>query len=353
MDTRERCRQHHPYDDLDVATVSAVRADTDDHRIIDRVAAAYRRSAGRDYYGRDSIWRNFRDERHRDLHALLLDGPREKLAEALRSPKDNDLLYGFEMLFRERIREIAADPRQTRIIGARLKDQLVRLAEALGALRVENPESGPWLQTLNLPTAELVGAVERKLGFSLDLPAFYAGLLGLPLPQGVLTYRMIHAAYCACRVKALARGPVLEIGGGIGHLAGYAHRAGLDITIVDLAMTNVAQGYFLMRALGEDAVVLEGEPVRPGAIKVFTPAHLDAAARYSVVANVDSLTEVGREVAEGYLRWIAANADRFWSVNHEVNAFTVSELLQALPAVRVERFPYWMRNGYVEEIVTF
>jgi hypothetical protein len=59
------------------------------------------------------------------------------------------------MLFKERVEEIEADPRQTRIIGARLKDQLVRLAEALGVLRVENPESGPWLESLNRPVPSL------------------------------------------------------------------------------------------------------------------------------------------------------------------------------------------------------
>lgn len=353
MGVRERCRQHHPYDDLEVVTVSAERVDADDSRIIDRVVTAYRRSVGRDYYGPDSMWRIFREERQRDLHELLMHGPPEKLAEALRSPKDNNLLYGFEMLFKERVDDLAANPRQTRIFGARLKDQLVRLAEALGTLRVENPESGPWLENLNLRVPELVEAVERKLGFSLDLTAFYAGLLGLPMPGGVLTYRMIHAAYCASRVKALTSGTVLEIGGGIGHLACYARRLGLDFTIVDLPMTNVAQGYFLMRTLGEEAVVLEGEPVRAGAIKVLTPAHLGSAPRYDLVVNVDSLTEVGSEVAKGYLRWIVKNSGIFLSVNHEINAFTVNELLREFPNVTVERFPYWMRNGYVEEIIRF
>jgi hypothetical protein len=307
----------------------------------------------RDYYGLDSMWRVFRQERHRDIHQLLVDGPREELGEALRNPMDNDLLYGFEMLFRERVEEIAADPRQVSIISARLKDQLVRLAEALGTLRVENPEGGPWLENLNHPVPKLVEMVERKLGFSLALPAFYAGLRGLPMPSGVLTYRMIHAAYCAYRVKTLTSGTVLEIGGGIGHLACYAHALGLGFTIVDLPMTNVAQGYFLMRTLGEEAVVLEGESARDGAINVLTPAHLDSAQYYDLVVNVDSLTEVGNETAKNYLSWILKNSDRFLSVNHEANAFTVNELLREFPDVTVERFPYWMRNGYVEEIVSW
>jgi hypothetical protein len=162
---------------------------------------------------------------------------------------------------------------------------------------------------------------------------------------------MIQAAYCARRVAALAKGPVLEIGGGLGYLAGYAHRLGLDFTIIDLPMTNVAQGYYLMRALGEESVVLEGEAARPGAIKVLSPAHLDSTHAYGLVVNVDSLTEVGSDVASSYLSWIVKNAACFWSVNHEANGFTVNARLREFPGWTIERFPYWMRTGYVEEIL--
>jgi hypothetical protein len=46
MDVRERCRQHHPYDDLEIEAVAADRVDADDGRIIDRIVTAYRRSVG-------------------------------------------------------------------------------------------------------------------------------------------------------------------------------------------------------------------------------------------------------------------------------------------------------------------
>jgi hypothetical protein len=326
--------------------------DADDGRIVDRVVAAYGRSAALDYYGRDSMWRAFREERHRELHELLTRGPREKLVGALRSPSDYDLLYGFENLYKEYFGEVARDPLHAQHMGAHLKDQLVRLSEALGMFRVNNPEIPGHESSRRLPVPELIAAAGRALGFSLDVPAVYEGLEGLPMPSGVLTYRMIHAAYCAARIKRLTSGTVLEIGGGVGFLAYYVHRLNLNITIIDLPMTNVAQGYFLLRALGEDAVVLEGEPPRPGAINVLTPAHLDSGPRYDLVVNVDSLTEVGRDVAEGYVRWIMKNSRRFWSVNHEANTFTVNELLKEFPEAAVERFPYWMRSGYVEEIIT-
>lgn len=338
-------------DDPEAVSVFAESVDADDGRIIDRVVAAYGRSAASDYYGRDSMWRGFREERHRELHELLTRGPREKLVGALRSPSDYNLLYGFENLYKDYFEEVARDPLHSRHMGAHLKDQLVRLSEAVGMFRVNNPEI-PRPENPRPTATELIAALERALGFSLDMPAVYAGLDGLPVPGGVLTYRMIHAAYCASRVKSLASGAVLEIGGGVGFLAYYLHRLKLNVTIVDLPMTNVAQGYFLLRALGEEAVVLEGEPPRRGAVNVLTPSHLDSCPRYDLVVNVDSLTEVGREVAEGYVRWIMKNSRRFWSVNHEANTFTVGELLKECPGATVERFPYWMRNGYVEELIT-
>ena len=336
----------------EAAAVLAERVDADDSGIIDRIVAAYRRSAARDYYGQDSMWRMFREERHRELHELLIHGPREKLADALRSPLRYNLLYGFENLFEEYFEKRAKDPLHTWHWGGYLKDQLVLLAEALGMLRVKNPENPDGVESPIPPVSELITALERKLGFSLDVPSVYAGLEGLRYGGGVLTYRMIQAAYCASRVKKMTSGTVLEIGGGVGFLAYYLYRLGLGITIVDLPMTNVAQGYFLMRALGEEAVVLEGEPPRPGAINVLTPAHLDSAPRYDLVVNVDSLTEVGTDVAKDYLRWIVKNSRRFWSVNHEANTFTVNKMLQEFPDVTVERFQFWMRNGYVEEIVS-
>jgi hypothetical protein len=272
------------------------------------------------------------------------------LAEALRSPSDYNLLYGFEILYKEYFEEVAKDSLHALRLGAYLKDQLARLSEAVGMFRVNNPTaSAPDNPRLRVP--ELIAAVERELGFPLHMPTVYAGLNGLPMPGGVLTDRMIQAAYGAYRVSRLSSGTVLEIGVGVGYLAYYLHKLKLDITIVDLPMTNVAQGYFLMRALGEDAVVLEGEPARRGAVNVLTPAYLESGPRCDIVVNVDSLTEVGREVAEGYVRWIMKNSRRFWSVNHEANPFTVNELLKEFPEATVERFPYWMRDGYVEEII--
>ena len=70
-----------------------------------------------------------------------------------------------------------------------------------------------------------------------------------------------------------------------------------------------------------------------------------------MIVNVDSLTELGRAVAERYMQRAAELAPTFWSVNHEANPFRVLELHSSLRAYQsVDRRPYWMRAGYAEEV---
>jgi hypothetical protein len=67
--------------------------------------------------------------------------------------------------------------------------------------------------------------------------------------------------------------------------------------------------------------------------------------------NVDSLTELGEELATRYFRRAAEVAPTFLSVNHEANPFRVIDLHQKTGVFRESfRVPYWVRKGYVEEV---
>jgi hypothetical protein len=66
--------------------------------------------------------------------------------------------------------------------------------------------------------------------------------------------------------------------------------------------------------------------------------------------NADSLTEIGRSAANEYWSQIQQRCSVFLSINHEANEFTISDLIGERPALR---YPYWMRRGYVEEVVNF
>ena len=157
-----------------------------------------------------------------------------------------------------------------------------------------------------------------------------------------IRFRAIQALYQAWRLYQLSRGQddfrVLEIGAGLDRTAYFARALGLsDYTIVDIPLTNAAQGYFLGRTLGPDNVVLFDEISRKQATRILPPATLEGMS----------------ETFESYWRFCRSNADSLLSINHEINPHRVRELYLSDPAVRVSRFPYWMRRGYVEEHVNW
>ena len=103
----------------------------------------------------------------------------------------------------------------------------------------------------------------------------------------------------------LAAPRIVEIGAGLGRTAYFAWQLGLrDLTIIDIAMSGVAQAYFLGRVLGADAVRLYGEEPGSGScIRILPPsAFLEAGDHYDLLLNIDSWTEMPKETARQYLR---------------------------------------------------
>jgi hypothetical protein len=361
--TRTTWVRHHAFDRLHEpvfrGTGACVANGTDDHDLVRRIIAAYARSSGSSFYGDVSMWTSIH-EHVRDVHDALVAEDVVTTAELLRDPTTNRLMYGFERFF---LGSPTLEDRQA--FADETKDVLVRLAEALALIPVEHPETmhgDLWRPNIGRPTAEVAALVEGKLALRLGIDPVHGGVTGLDLGGRLLTVRMIGAAYLAYRSRALLpgdRGRVLEIGAGLGYAALYARQIGItDYTIVDLPLTSVAQAYFLGRMLGPDALVLEGEADAPGsaqaidAIKIRTPALLaDAQDGYDLIVNVNSLTEVGHHLAIEYARYITALAPTFLSINHEADSFTVNELFAEDPSLTIDRFPYWLRNGFVEEVV--
>jgi putative sugar O-methyltransferase len=177
--------------------------------------------------------------------------------------------------------------------------------------------------------------------------------------RGIVSFRVPQALYQAWRIAQLLKGVdkprVLEIGGGLGRTAFYARQFGIrDYTIIDIPVSSLAQGYFLGRTLGEEQVSLFGETAGAEQVKIMPPGFfLDGTDRYDLVVNVDSLTEIGRVAADQYWSAIEARASKFLSINHEANEFTVAQLISEAGHSAVSRTPYWMRRGFVEEVVEF
>lgn len=247
----------------------------------------------------------------------------------------------------------------------RFTDTLINLAEAIGVARVTAmlQNSIDHLQPLNRDLEETYRHAAREIGFDITFPNV-GNSFGFELNGGLVTIDSLIHAYTPFRLRQLGYGPearVYEIGGGYGCLAYLARKAGYeDYSIYDLPWVNVLQGYFLIRSLPEHTIQLYGEA--DGTLRVLPYWQLAAEADGScdVLINTDSLPEMGRDTAAGYIAQIHRLIQGvFLSINQEAKGEVpgvgpqncVRELVNEHGHFRtVSRHRYWLRQGYVEEL---
>lgn len=352
---------HRQYGEFNVNPAIGKGSSIDDKRIIERLLAAYQR-ADTNQYGKDSMWRDFFETHHKSSHEVFISGDIEKSREILSNPSSNNLFYGFDELCSLFIHKFHDDPKG---YSYACQDNLIRLAEAIGVFSVECPEGAVWMLNQEKSTDEILQAIEVALGVELSFPDIYPGAIGLQSIRGIITYRAIQALYLAYRVRQIAQDAIpqkaqpkiCEIGAGLGRSALFASQLGINnYTLVDVPMTIISQGYYLMRCLGEDAVVLPGEAQKNNTQISLMHANdfLSSNAQFDLIANVDSITEFGQNLALQYLKKISELSPAFLSINHESNKIRVINLLKQLDITyKASRYPYWMRQGYVEELVIF
>lgn len=329
---------------------TAVAGMATDPAVAARIAASYR-AAVEDFpgYG-ESMWLSINDM-SAPMHALLTQGAPEAIVTALDHPAQTNLFMGFDNPVAAPC-SLTGDGRNllSNEIGPdmirRIFLALRRLAEAVGAIGIANPETGTGAI---LSPDDYLDLIDAKLGVALAFPNFYPDELGIETRRGIISYRPLQAIYQAWRLRTLGAGKVVEIGAGLGRTAFYAHLLGIrDYTIIDIPLSSVAQAHFLSRALGADQVSFFGEPRKP--IRLVGPKFAEETdERFDVVLNVDSLSEMDYEVAAGYVGFALRSAEMFVSINREWDAPRAADLIEGKHTIRA---PYWMRDGYVEEIVT-
>lgn len=353
----KRAAAHPPQTPLDLAiarlrTARTVGQPAGDDALSARIVDAYcQASEAFPGYG-DSMW-TWINRLAQPTHELLVSGDAAALTEALDNPHTTNLFQGFDnpvaasFGFQAEDRNLLSNE-----IGpgfeSRIYHAIKRLAEATGAVKIANPETATGTA---LDPDDYLDLIDAKLGVALEFPNFYAQEQGIVTRRGIISFRPLQAIYQAVRLHQLGARRVLEIGAGLGRTAFYAHKLGIaEYTIVDIPLSNVAQAHFLGRALGSAVIALFGESGCP--IRITGPRFVEnCSERFDIVLNVDSLSEMDRGVAAGYVDFARAAADRLLSINREWDgAPRVSDLLGATPTTR---FPYWMRDGYVEELATF
>lgn len=359
---RAQYQKHRPYVKLNAEAAEGKGESVDDRSIVERLVKSYQLAGETSFYGEDSMWREFFEEHHAEEHDAFSSGDIERSRKILSDPRSNKLFWGFDELVDSYYESFSSSPIIQKHAAEVCMDYFIRLGEAIGVLPIDNPESEVWLRHASISSAEILEKVEKQLGIDTVEPDIYPGRYGLATPRGVMSYRSIQSIYLGYRIHSLLetapadQRKICEIGAGLGRPALYAWRYGLrDYTIVDLPFTGISQGYYLMRCLGEDAVQLHGEsfPDADHRIKLMHPdGFFEASTRYDLIVNVDSLTELGHELASRYVSKIATSCPTFLSINHEVNPIRSVELLQDTGrSPRIFRYPYWMRPGYVEELV--
>ena len=246
--------------------------------------------------------------------------------------------------------------------------EIVKLAKALGIAGITNPENDahlgyafmPKVNVNDLTSDEILDKIQTKLPFEINIPPFSGNCKqGSVTKYGEVTNRHLHYLWVLKRIMELCpdkNSSIIEIGPGFGILGYYLDRVGyFDYTVIDLARTNACQTYFLFKNLPDRNIILSGDVENPfdlqykDSIKILHSTDFKEIPkdRFTIMVNLDGLTEFGIEEATKYVQHDCS--PMLLSINHEVNEFRVWDIAQ--PYRKLEyRYPFWLRDGYVEEL---
>lgn len=333
-----------------------------DDAAITRIIRAYQFALEKFDTGDKSAWNNALFAKSKDFHLALVAGDVGACRTMLEDPAGNYAFYGFDDLYEDYYRALRDNHTNQVSYSAICLDKLLGLSEALAARRMWYPEWALWADRITQTPDSLLAEIEKKTGYSLDFPNIYDREYGLPSARGLICYRAIHAIYLAHRLAGLCAAPaqasVVEIGPGVGRPAYYARRFGIGrYMLVDIPVASACQAFHLMSVLGPDEVALSGENDRQGRapVRVVSPSEFLACGEtFDVAGNVDSITEMSSDTAVAYLKKLAGCARVMLSINHEANERTFEDMCREVTGRAPDtRTPYWLRRGYLEEVVRF
>jgi hypothetical protein len=300
--------------------------------------------------------------------SVLRTGDEEELAAYLCNVSRHDAAIGITQ-GDEEYKRIVRSGSYRDFLTLLAHDKLVSLAEAVGSLPVENPEQGALGVNLHADPDELVAGISRQLGVHVAPPDVDGGLFKLRTNGGLFHERDANAIFTAWLLKRVLAGheaaQICEIGAGSGRVAYWSRQLGVaSRTIIDLPHANVVQGYYLLKSVPGDEVVLYGEAASGGARELtIWPNHAIHELQdheYDLVLNQDSMPEMSRPTVEDYLRWIRSRCrELFVSINPEskpsygdnLKHVSVPEAVAAIGGFELQdRYPYWLRKGYVVEL---
>lgn len=256
-------------------------------------------------------------------------------------------------------------PYDLRYFTLRCRDATLALAEALaikGLASNQQTSLAAYRASTNCDLQSHLEKIEEVLGHTVAAPP--VGRPPVAVVGGhVVSPDSLRHAYVMYRVKQLGFVPesaILEIGGGFGNVARYAFLQGFrDYTIIDIPYVAAIQAAFLAATVGAENISLFGEPAT-AAIKIVPSTKKGELDRnYNLTINMDSIPEINEAESRDYLAMIRAKSDYFLSINQEAEKLhnkTITQ--QSVPKLvgndvgfsRAHRHPYWMEQGYAEEL---
>lgn len=362
---------HEPRGDIPELVISEGKSTDEDGVLVPRISTAYR-SAYNDFRPSTSVWDAAFFDLKSDIHEALMSPDEAEVARVLGDPGETNFFWGFDAIAKAPpgevephelvIRRLNSSVDWRKLYSIWLLDALQSLAEAIGARRMVYPEMLPQdigaRYSTSLGADQILDDIDQALGVQLIFPNPFPGEPGLATKKGVVGFRSLQAVYQAWRIAQISADQpgfsVMEIGAGLGRTAYFAKAFGItNYTIIDIPLTNAAQASFLGRTLGPSQLCLYGES-SSAPLRILPPIAINSLnERFDLIVNVDSLTEMSPDIARGYWDFSLKNTNAFLSINHEVNELTVRSLYQNTPNCRATRFPYGMRRGYVEELITW
>jgi hypothetical protein len=227
-----------------------------------------------------------------------------------------------------------------------------------------------FLKTINVdfyPYDTTDSAVDRIINFlDIDIiPPPVISSSGLKTKNGLLHYRHLNSLYLSLWIKKFTNSShnICEYGGGLGLNAYYLYKMNRkNVYLFDLPFVNMISAYFLIKALGHDAVVLEGEDSKPDTIHInaFWNCQKYGKDFFEVTANQDSFPEIDNKIVEKYLAFIFWNTKSYFlSINHEhehqgmgqFKHLNISSMLSWLDDYHlISRIVHPLREGYFEEL---
>tara|TARA_B110000008_G_scaffold185130_1_gene183950 strand:- start:905 stop:1891 length:987 start_codon:yes stop_codon:yes gene_type:complete len=301
-------------------------------------------------YDASGEWRDIFDVYQADGVKLIRDGKKNKLIKMLADPLSNNLQYGFDNLARVLQSKFRLE---TISEAATAADHFLALGEYTLATKYFSPECvSPFKQRVSI--GKIINEILRtSFKGKIIFPNPYINEVGLNTEFGVASIRVPAAIYQALRMREFGL-KICEIGPGLGRTAYFSKLLGVkQYTLVDLPIPSLCQAYFLGCSLPNENFTLNHESSNElNGFKFRQPeTFMLESDHYDLILNVDSLTEMGIDVARTYLRNFVGKTNWFLSINHEGNEFLVREIAAELPEYKlISRNRSWIRQGYVEEL---